>query len=207
MPMRGFFIDNGAFEKYSHRISARRMLTILRKASDSTMFPDDPAKGDKLFVPKTPQEAEYWKILRDEIKQSANKYLASRENGKRGGRPSKTSTEPPQPTQSLPKPDLLTPAQKADAIANMTVSLGKKLSDKSPYQTLLVSSSLDLTKLTGPVGDMLRLMYPPNRSNTLSQLSDWLRTKMLGEKIDTQWLYNQAKKFYSKNNSQKFGIF
>lgn len=196
MAMRGFFLDNGAFEKYSHRISARRMLTILRKASDSTMFPDDPDKGDKLFSPKTPQEAEYWKILRDEIKQSANRYLSNRENGKRGGRPPKTPAPQQEGPEQPPKTEL-TPQEKAARAAKMAADIGKKLGDKSPYKKITITDDLDLTRLDGAIGDALRLAYPPNRSDTLVRLSKWLRGNMIGVTADAKWLNDQATKFYN----------
>ena len=197
MAMRGFFLDNGAFEKYSHRISARRMMTILRKASDSTMFPDDPDKGDNLFVPKTPQESEYWKILRDEIKASANRYGASRENGKKGGRPPKSAPQPDNPPQPATPP--LSAAEKAAAARNLIAGLGKTLGNKKPYATVLITDDFDLTRLEGPLGEALRMTFPPNRSDTLARLSKWLRQpdKFLGQTADSQWLHNKAKRFYS----------
>lgn len=197
MAMRGFFLDNGAFEKYSHRISARRMLTILRKASDSTMFPDDPDKGDKLFSPKTPQEEEYWKILRDEIKQSANRYLAKRENGKRGGRPPKAPAPQQESPEQPPKTEL-TPQEKAARAAKMAADIGKKLGNKSPYKKITITDDLDLTRLDGAIGDALRLAYPPNRSDTLVRLSKWLRNNMIGMTADAKWLNDQATKFYNQ---------
>lgn len=181
MPMRGFFIDNAAFEKYHRRIGARRLFQILKKVSDSTMFPDDPDKGDALFTPRTEAEAEYWKLLRDDIKQSAERYLANKSNGKRGGRPAKTS-EPPKP-----KPDL----QKI---------IKNTLHDaRNPWQKILITESFDLTKLEGAVGDAMRMRYPVNRSDTLIKLSQWLRSpnNLLGEYVDAKWLANQADKFYN----------
>lgn len=196
MAMRGFFLDNGAFEKYSHRISPRRMMTILRKASDSTMFPDDPDKGDNLFVPKTPQEQEYWKILRDEIKASANRYVASRENGKKGGRPPKAAPQPNNPPQAAVPP---APIDKAAAAKNLIVGLGKTLGNTKPYATVLITEDFDLTRLEGPIGETLRMTFPPNRTDTLARLSKWVRQpdKCLGKMADAQWLHNQAKRFYS----------
>lgn len=194
MPMRGFFIDNGAFEKYRHRISARRMMTILAKASDSTMFPDDPAKGDNLFTPKTMAEAEYWKLLRDEIKSAAGRYTTNRENGARGGRPRKTESIPAETPKSAQSP---TPADKRTAVNNLIGGITNKLGDKCPYKRVLVTRDFDLTRLDGDVGELMRMVYPTNRSDTLIRLSRWLRTNFVDKYIDSNWLSDQAKKFYA----------
>lgn len=200
MAMRGFFLDNGAFEKYRHRISARRMMTILGKASDSTMFPDDPDKGDSLFTPKNPQETEFWKILRDDIKQQARRYLANRENGARGGRPKQ---QPEPPAQKPAQPPVTPPPAppKGGSVQDLIGGLAQKLGNKSPYKQLVITDAFDLTKLDGAVGEALRLAYPPNRSDTLARLSRWCIKKKLGQTVDAKWLNDMATKFYIKNRN------
>lgn len=200
MAMRGFFIDNGAFEKYSHRISARRLITILRKASDSTMFPDNPAKGDGLFKPRTDAEAEYWKILRDDIKQSAKRYLASRENGRKGGRPTKATTDDSKKTNSpapAPVQTAMPGMDRAAQIRALCGKLGRSMADKTHAQRVLVTEDFNLARLDGPIGEALRMRYPPDRSDVLHRISQWLRRpdKFLGEYVDAAWLNKQIQRF------------
>ena len=186
--MRGFFIDNAAFEKYHRRIGARRLYQILKKASDSTMFPEDPEKGDNLFKPKTEAEAEYWKLLREDIKLSAQKYLTTRNNGLKGGRPKKDLKSTDNNKESN---------NNADKIKTVCEGLAKKMTDRTNYKKVLITEDFNLAKLEGPIGEAFRMRYPPERTNILHRVSQWLRqpNRFLGEEVDSNWLNRQVQRF------------
>lgn len=185
MAMRGFFIDNSAFEKYRRRIPARRFIRILQKLSDSTMFPDNPDYGDSLFHSETPAESEFWDIVRRDARAAAKRTMANRENGARGGRPPK---QPEQPTSSIP------PAQKAAGIQQMIGVMAHNMTNRTPYRRIMVDADFDLSTSADSIAQSLRTRFP---APTLRRMSVWLRQpdKFLGKFVDEHWLIEKGNTF------------
>jgi|GEM_PF-5989434 len=210
MGIRFLMLDNAVLEKLGRKIDARRFRKIIFKASDyTTLCPEDEARGRAMFKPRDAIEQEFWNLICDEIKITATRYMKLKEDGKLGGRPKK-----PENSNCSKNAQIEKSAEKTTIKENRIVATPeKKVNDllnkfsinhnarKADLHTVQITPDFDLTRLNDPIGEAMRMRYPPNKSDLLYRLSKWLKSpnnSFVGTRVDSVWLSRQADNFFNK---------